>query len=134
MINLENKDEVIILNAYINNDSKEKLLNKCIDQLLKLNREIMIVAHTPIDKKIIDRVHYYIYDYDNTFLPSNLADCFWFSDSNIYYQTNKYGYAIHSYAVWRSIQNAVSFAKILGKKFFYHFHSCIYTFLLFIWD
>ena len=119
---MENKDEIIIINAYINNSEKEELLDKCIVQLLKLGKDIMIVSHTPIDKKIISKIHYYIYDHDNSFLPPHLADCLWFSDDYIYYQTNRYGFAKHSYSVWRSIQNAVSFAKVIGKKFFYHLH------------
>ena len=119
---IEKKDEVIIVNAYINTPAKEMALNRCIDQLLKLDRDIMIVSHTPIKKNIIEKVHYYIYDYNNEFLPEHLSDYLWFSDPNVYYQTNKHGFARHSYSVWRSIQNAVSFAKILNKKFFYHLH------------
>lgn len=82
----------------------------------------MIVSHSIIDNKYINKVDYYLYDKNNEFIPSHLLDCLWFEDENAYYQSNHYGFAKHGYAIWNLMQSAVSYAYALGKKYFYYIH------------
>lgn len=118
----KNKSEdIIIINSYADSDAKEKILINCVSQLKKTGLDILLVSHLPISVYLQNNVNYFIYDKRNELFDRNSADYYWYENADIYFETRRVGIGRQSFAVLRSIQNAISFAKSIGKKFFYHF-------------
>lgn len=112
-------DELIVINGFPNNIKREKILKNCINQFRKCNREILLVTHYPTKSEIQNIVDYYIYDSRNIILKDSMI--YWYRGGNLYFQSTAFSFGVISYAVLLSIQNAICFAKNLGKKFFYYF-------------
>jgi len=112
-------DDLIVINSYPNTVERETILDTCIKQLKKTNKEILLVTHYPVNRKIQQSVDYFIYDKRNHIIDESAL--YWYRNDNFYLQTGAFGFGSASYAVLLSIQNAFCFAKHLGKKTFYYF-------------
>jgi len=112
-------DELIVINAFPNNIEREDILSNCISQFRKRDTEILLVTHCPAKSEIQNTVDYYIYDSRNIILEDSMI--YWYKGGNLYFQSTAFSFGVISYAVLLSIQNAVCFAKNLGKKYFYYF-------------
>lgn len=117
-------DDLIVINAYPDTIEREIILENCINQFKKTNKEILLVSHYPIKVKIQQLVDYFIYDIRNHMLDESML--YWYGHEDIFLQAENLGMGTASYAVLLSIQNAVCLAKNLGKKIFYYFdYDCL---------
>lgn len=117
-------DDLIVINAYPNTIEREVILENCINQLKKTNKEILLVTHYPVKIKIQQLVDYFIYDIRNPILDTSML--YWYGNEDFYLQTSTFEFGAASYTVLLSIQNAVYLAKSLGKKIFYYFeYDCL---------
>ena len=113
------KDEIIIVNAYLNTEFKVKLAIDCIKQLKKTGIEIMVTSHYHIPKNVTDLVDYYVYDYENSLITNN-GDMFWFGDPSGTKFFKKHIHSSHSFSALSSLFNGLYLAKSKGKKYFHH--------------
>ena len=114
-------DDIIIVGAYPNTTELEIMLKNCITQLKKTNKEVLLVSHYPVKREIQNLVDYFIYDIRNPILTESML--YWYGNKKFFLRTGAFGFASHAFAVLLSIQNAVCFAKKLGKKIFYYFEN-----------
>jgi len=114
-------DDLIVIGSYPNTVEKEIILENCIKQLKKTNKDILLVSHYPVRREIQQLVNYFIYDTRNPMLDQ--SDLYWHKSKNFYFQTKLFGFGSHSFSILLSIQNAVCFAKNLNKKVFYYFEG-----------
>src|ERR1035438_4465779 len=62
--------KIVIIDTYPSNIKQQKILIDCIQKVKLLEYDIMLVSHYPIDVETQNLVNYYIYDYNNDFLPA----------------------------------------------------------------
>jgi len=118
------KDHVIIVNAHINNEAKERILIECINQLKKTGIDIMVSSHTRISPQVLDLIDYYVFDKDNPMIKTHTDFYFW-KNHDIEFKT-KTPLSAHSYTALKNVKNAAHLAKSVGKKYFYHIeYDCI---------
>lgn len=111
-------DEVIVINSYTDTDEKKETLKKCIKQLKKTKKEIILTTHYPVDLETQELVDYYVYDTHNTLLDKG---CFyWFENSHLFYRSDKFGLSRKAFANQTAMRNGIELAKRLGKEFFYY--------------
>lgn len=117
-------DELIIIDSYPNTIEGEDILDNCVNQLKKINKDILLVTHYPVKRETQQLVDYFIYDKNNPLLDESML--YWYGNDNFYLQTSAFGLGSASFAILLSIQNAVCLAKHLGKKMFYFFeYDCL---------
>ena len=119
-----NTDDLIIINAYPDTVERRTILKNSLEQFKKTNKEILLVTHYPADIEIQQLVDYFIYDRRNEMLDTSMLN--WYQNGKFYFQTCSGELGRASYAVLLSIQNAICFAKDLGKKLVYYFeYDCL---------
>lgn len=108
-------DNVIIVNAYINNIDKEKILIKNLKQLKKYGKNILLISNSILSKEIISLSTNYIYNKENLLLPKERSPLKWFANDletiHLYGESN-------SLAITKNLFYALNFAKINGYKNF----------------
>jgi hypothetical protein len=107
--------KLIIISAYPENQQKEDILSKCIDNLKVLEFDILIVSHYPIPSYIQSKVNYCLIDNKNILLPYELTPKYWFTNNNFNISINNYG---HQLTVSTNIKNGIDFATINNYEFF----------------
>jgi hypothetical protein len=108
---------VIIINSYANTDERKNVLINCINQLKKLNIDIILISNYTDDESIQKSVDHYLYDSDNFLLPKDKSPLNWYADSKETIHTFHPG---TSYIVYKNICTAINHANSLGyEKFFY---------------
>jgi hypothetical protein len=109
-------DCLFIIDTYPSTEEQKKILIECINRLSNIGFDIMIVSHLPIPENIQRLATYYIYDSDNTFLPSEKTPFFWVTLFDKIFRVFNSG---HSLAITRNMQNALLMSKSAGYDFFY---------------
>lgn len=120
-------DDIIIVTAYPNTDEKSEVLRKCILQLKKTNKEILLCSHFPADKDIISLVNYYIYDSRNEIITNEEYAQYISGDSSYYFfETNEFVFYIrnmynyyHYFAIYQLFESAFKYVEMLGKEYCY---------------
>jgi hypothetical protein len=107
--------KLIIISAYPENQQKEDILSKCIDNLKVLEFDILIVSHYPIPLHIQSKVNYCLIDNENILLPYELTPKYWNINNNFNVSINNYG---HQLTVSTNIKNGIDFASINNYEFF----------------
>jgi hypothetical protein len=107
--------KLIIISAYPENQQKEDILSKCIDNLKSLEFDILIVSHYPIPPHIQSKVNYCLIDNENILLPYELTPKYWSINNDFNITINNYG---HQLTVSTNIKNGIDFASINNYEFF----------------
>jgi hypothetical protein len=116
---MSNYKDLVVIGGYPSTDSRKQTLK---DTILSLNQhfDILLVTHYPADAEIQSLVNYYIYDIRNEFFINESVYFYTYNPKfylEYYYGEN--GHNHHSYAVYRSMMNAVSFIKDYYDGFYY---------------
>lgn len=112
---------IFVIDAWIDNDEKQKSLIKCIRNLKLFNIEILLVSHNSIIPEIQKMVDYYIFDKKNPLLlykdfeEYQIGSGRW-SKTPDYHTEIKYKFH-HDYAIWRAMDIGFNFSKMLNKKY-----------------
>lgn len=111
------KNEIIIISTFISGEFQEKIVNNCIDSLLPLGIDILLVAHSTIPDYILKKVRYFIYDSDNEFYDYHDRAIEW-----VLVGGRKYYKHIgdHTLPLLKNMRNAFKFVDALGYDFFYY--------------
>ena len=117
----EFNDHIFVIDAWPDNESKEKDLLSLIRKLKTFNIEILLCTHYPIKEQIQKMVDFFIYDKKNPILLSeefeshSVSSGRWTTNEE-YTVNNSYEFH-HDYAIWETMRNAFNFAKYLNKKY-----------------
>lgn len=112
---------IFVVDAWPNNEEKEKTLVDCIKKLREFNIEILLATHFPIATEIQSMVDYYIFDKKNPLLTKeefktyDIGSGRW-TKTNEYYVINEHEYH-HDYAIWETMRNSFNFCDFLGKEY-----------------
>lgn len=106
---------IFIVSTYPSNWSQRVILNDCVDAINKHGYDILLVSHCAVEQEIVDKVRYFIYDSDNSFLPSEFSPYFYYRTASL--QFNIYN-AGHTLPICRNMFNGLGFAGLLGRTHF----------------
>lgn len=118
-----NKEEIIIIDAYIDNEINYQKLKNFIKKIKKLQIPILIISNTIIDEEIIKEVEYYIYDNENRLFDDNFQDfekfILWEIIGNLKFNTYHFHKQKHALSVLVNLFNSIKYIEFLGYKFFH---------------
>ena len=116
--------DVIIINAFPNNEQKISLLTNQVENLKKLNLPILIISGCQIPRHIIEQIDYYIINTDNERLEKDFSykinnmgvkgpviEWVNYGDNGLYFHTTNVNCTIVS-----NIKKSFELAKSLGFK------------------
>ena len=58
-------NDLILITAYCPTEEQEKVLEKCVDSVLKCGKHIVLISHSHVPIHIQKKCQYYVYDYNN---------------------------------------------------------------------
>lgn len=108
--------KIFILSCYILTEKQLKILSDCIDILKQTDFKILLSSHKSIPIDIQDKVDYFIYDKDNSFLPKEISPYYFDYNSNF---DIKIDFPGHALCVTRNLFNTINFANNYKFDFFY---------------
>lgn len=112
-------NDLLIVGAYINSIEGEEILYKALERLCHLF-DIALVTHTPISERIQKQVKYFIYDHRNELMTTEISTVYWGNYPTFDYQMHPDGSRkYHSFAVYRSLTNAVKLLSADYNSFIY---------------
>lgn len=111
-------NKIIIISSYPSTKCDEEILIKTIDSLTNIGYKTMLVSHLPISVDIQKKVNYFLYDFENTMIPS--LSYFWFCTQNFKVTVNNIG---HMVAICKNMINGIGMAKNLGFDYFFYTES-----------
>jgi hypothetical protein len=119
--------DLVIIGAYPTTDYVSQLLKESISSLTN-HFDIALSTHYPVDKETQSLVKYYVYDYRNELVNSDIW--FWVDTSTFYSEITIFGTDTnvlhHGFAVFRSIMNAINITKADYDNFYYIEGDCIF--------
>ena len=116
---MERKNDLFLVMAYTPNRFKEDLLRNLINELKKLNQDILLVSHTIQSQDIIDSVDYYLYDKENLLIKQYETECydvFSHGNVNLYTQLSCTNLINHGLAMLKMLYSGLSLAKMLNYE------------------
>jgi glycosyltransferase involved in cell wall biosynthesis len=125
--NLRKMKTISIVDCFIHDKNVEYNLVNCIKRLKDNEHDVFLISNTPIEKNIIERVDYYLYDnrnqlfekdYDGTSDVDFWTDCGYFIVHNM-----KSGIQKHGLSVLINLFNALRISKELGYTHFQRFET-----------
>jgi hypothetical protein len=111
---------IVIIGSYADTLEKLDTLNECIDKISKLGDDILLVSHKPVPVEIQSKVHFYIYDKDNTLLPYEKSPFYYFINEDMEFKVEC---NYHALTITRNMFNSINFAKIYNYDFFLYMES-----------
>lgn len=115
---MKNRD-LVIIGGYPSDENRISVLKETI---LSLNShfDILLCTHYPADVELQKLVNYYVYDDRNEFFENDSV-YMWAVCPDFYfeYYYGENGWKHHSYAIYKSILNGVSFAQNYYDDFYY---------------
>lgn len=115
--------EIIIIDAFITNKVNEDKLSKFIDKIKETNLPILLVSNTTIEKYILDKVNYYIYDSNNRLFDDVFEEyenfILWNIIGDIKFNTVHKHKQKHGLSVMVNLFNTLNYIESLGFKYFH---------------
>ena len=113
--------DLIFITAYCPTEEQEKMLEKCVDSVLRCEKHVALISHTHVPIHIQKKCQFYVYDYNNevsedidllgfqSFYPND------FRIRSIFFNKTFYGFAIY-----RMFSIASQIAINFGYKNLHH--------------
>lgn len=117
------KKQLLITSAYPSTEDGEKILKTVLEQL-NGDFDILLATHCPASKELQSMVKYFIYDHRNEMLDQDPSVHFWADYPEFYFKIHKEESKHHSYAVFRSLMNAVYLMRDYYDDFIYMEGDC----------
>ena len=111
---------LFIVGTYPTNKKQSRVLFECVDSIKKSGFDVLVVSHKEIEKDVFDIIDYYIYDKDNSFLPSEFTPHFWVTSGDFIIQIYNGG---HTLPICRNMKNGIELAKAKGYESFVFMES-----------
>ena len=109
--------DLILITAYCTTDEQEKVLERCVDSVIKYGYHIALLSHSHIPIHIQKKCQYYMYDYNNDIsLDYNLFGwkTFYFNDKKI--QSKFFAKTFYGFAIYRMLSIASQIAINFNYK------------------
>lgn len=117
--------KIFIISCYPSTEKQLKILSDCIDILKKTDFKILVVSHKSISTEIQDKIDYYIYDKDNSFLPKEISPFTYNHNESFDVRVN---YPGHSLCITRNMFNSIKFVNNYEFDFFYFMEfDCLFS-------
>ena len=112
---------ITVIDAFISNDSQKILLNNFLLTINQIN-PILLITNSIIDKSVIDKVDYLIYDKNNNLFESTYNNyekfILWKRINNLKFNSVHYHTQKHGLSVLINLFRSLKFAKELGYTHF----------------
>lgn len=117
--------KIFIVSCYPSTEKQLKILSDCIDILRKTDFKILVVSHKSLSTDIQDKIDYFIYDKDNSFLPKEISPYTYNVNDNFNVRVN---YPGHSLCITRNMFNSIKFVNNYEFDFFYFMEfDCLFS-------
>lgn len=93
--------DLIFITAYCPTEEQERVLEKCVDSVLRCEKHVALISHTHVPIHLQKKCQYYVYDYNNDVIDDyNLMGHYTFNFDNKkinsrFFIKNFYGFAIY---------------------------------------
>jgi len=118
--------QLLITSAYPSTDDGEKILISVLERLTD-EFDVLLAAHCPVSKQIQNMVKYFVYDHRNEMIDQDSSVHFWADYPQFYFKIYREESKHHSYAVFRSIMNAVYLMQDYYDDFIYIEGDCLFS-------
>ena len=112
---------ITIIDAFIDNNNQKKLLNEFLLTVNSID-PILLITNSIIDKSIIDKVDYLIYDKNNNLFENTYNNyekfVLWQRFGNLKFNKVQYHTQKHGLSVLINLFRSIKFAKELGYTHF----------------
>lgn len=112
--------KIFIIDTYPKTEKQKKILGECIESIKLIGWDILLVSHFPVSEEIQERVTYFIYDKNNSFVPPNITPHTFLSNS--FFDSKVYSSG-HALAITINMFNGFKFAECYGYDFCYFMES-----------
>jgi hypothetical protein len=113
--------DLIFITAYCPTEEQERVLEKCVDSVLKCEKHVALISHSHVPIHIQKKCHYYVYDYNNEISDDyNLLGhhSFRFDDKLI--QSRFFHKTFYGFAIYRMFSIASQLAINFGYENIHH--------------
>lgn len=110
---------IILIQSHCDTEEKKQFLKKNIEKLKTFNIDILLFSHLPLEKDIIEKVDYFVYDKSNPTLWEERRHYFWWIVDGYKLETTiqDYGWTVFN-------QIIKSFSIIQKENYNYIFNMC----------
>ena len=113
--------DLIFITAYCPTEEQEKVLEKCVDSVIKTGNHILLISHTHIPIHIQQKCQYYFYDYLNETSDNyELLGYNSFSTSDFIIQSRFFLKNFYGFAIYRMFSMASQIAINFGYDNIHH--------------
>jgi hypothetical protein len=107
--------DLIFITAYCPTEEQEKMLERCVNSVLKYEKHVALISHTHIPIHIQKKCHYYVYDYNNEISDDyNLLGHNHFQFGNQRIQSRFFNKYFYGFAIYRMFSIASQIAINFG--------------------
>ena len=113
--------DLIFITAYCPTEEQEKILEKCVDSVLRCGKHIALISHSHIPIHIQKKCQYYVYDYNN-----EISEDYSLFGSQSFYFDNKrirsilFNKTFYGFAIYRMFSIASQIAINFGYQNIHH--------------
>lgn len=121
-------NDLVVITAHCPTEEQEKMLEDCINSLVGLECNILLISHTHIPIHIQKKCNYYFYDYLNdTTQDEELLYFTWFATDNDTVIKSKYfTKEFYGFAIYRMFSIASQIAENFGYNNIHHIeYDCV---------
>ena len=109
--------DLIFITAYCPTEEQEKMLERCVDSVLKCEKHVALISHTHIPIHIQKKCQYYVYDYNNEISDDyNLLGFNYFQFGNQRIQSRFFNKYFYGFAIYRMFSIASQIAINFGYE------------------
>jgi hypothetical protein len=114
-------NDLIFITAYCPTEEQERFLEKCVDSVLKCNKDVLLVSHTHIPFNIQKKCKYYFYDHLNDISDDyNLLSHINFRFDNKIIQSRFFQKYFYGFSIYRMFSIASQVAINFGYDNLHH--------------
>jgi hypothetical protein len=119
--------DLIFITAYCPTEEQEKVLEKCVDSVLKCEKHVALISHSHVPIHIQKKCHYYVYDYKNeTSEDYELLGYMYFQLRNFEIKSRFFNKYFYGFAIYRMFSIACQIAINFGYQNIHHIeYDCV---------
>lgn len=118
---------LLITSSHPSTEDGERILKSVLGQLVD-EFDVLLASHCPVNKELQQMVKYFVYDHRNEMIDQDPQVHFWADYPKFFFKIHKEeGTKHHSYAVFRSMMNAVYLMGDYYDDFVYIEGDCFFS-------
>ena len=113
--------DLIFITAYCPTEEQEKMLEKCVDSVLRCEKHVALISHTHVPIHIQKKCQFYVYDYNNEVSEDiNLLGFQSFYPNDFRIRSIFFNKTFYGFAIYRMFSIASQIAINFGYKNIHH--------------